>query len=180
MLKNYYPFGKWLLYNINKYLRFQLTHTYKRNVDNLSCLSSCFFRTLSDQEPKTYQMNVKIDTKEKFHAITVSEPSLSATLTEEMAIILIPYLQNDVKNLVLILKDIQSIDYAAGEKLVEIQQLFYENNASFVICEMQKDVEDFLDENELLELLNVTPTQSEAWDIIQMEEIERELLSDGE
>jgi hypothetical protein len=29
-----------------------------------------------------------------------------------------------------------------------------------------------------LELMNVTPTESEAWDIVQMEEIERELLGD--
>ena len=29
-----------------------------------------------------------------------------------------------------------------------------------------------------LEQLNVTPTESEAWDIVQMEEIERELLDD--
>jgi len=29
-----------------------------------------------------------------------------------------------------------------------------------------------------LELMNVTPTQSEAWDIVQMEEIERDLLND--
>jgi anti-anti-sigma factor len=124
-------------------------------------------------------MQVKTDTKEKFHAITLPGPSISATMTEEMASCLLPYLQNDVKNLVLILKDIQNIDNAAGEKLVEIQQKFYENNASFVICEMQPEVERFLDQNELLELMNVTRTQSEAWDIVQMEEVERELL-DGE
>jgi hypothetical protein len=33
-----------------------------------------------------------------------------------------------------------------------------------------------LEKNELLELMNVTPTESEAWDIVQMEEIEREFL----
>lgn len=125
-------------------------------------------------------MQVKTDTKEKFHAITVSEPSLSATMTEEMGDSLLPYLQNDVKNLVLILKDVGSIDVPAAEKLVYIQQKFYENSASFVICELQKPVEDFLDENELLEMMNVTPTQSEAWDIVQMEEIEREFLDDEE
>ena len=123
-------------------------------------------------------MEVKIDTKEKFHAITVPGPTLSASMTEELASCLLPYLQNDVKNVVLILKDIESIDNAAGEKLVEIQQSFYENNASFVICEMQPAVEQFLDQGELLELMNVTPTQSEAWDILQMEEIERELLDE--
>jgi anti-anti-sigma factor len=124
-------------------------------------------------------MQVKIDTKEKFHAITVSELTLSATMTEEMSDSLLAYLQNDVKNIVLILDNVQSIDTTAAEKLVYIQQKFYENNASFVICELQKPVEEFLDSTGLLEIMNVTPTQSEAWDIVQMEEIERELL-DGE
>jgi anti-anti-sigma regulatory factor len=132
-------------------------------------------------------MNVKTDTKEKFHAITVVEPALSATMTDEMADCLLPYLQNDanqpgdpVKNVILILSDVLSIDLPAAEKLVFIQQQFYENNASFVICEVQQPVEEFLDQHELLELMNVTPTQSEAWDIVQMEEIERELMDDGD
>ncbi len=123
-------------------------------------------------------MNVKTDTKEKFHAITVTEPSLSATMTDKLADCLLPYLQNDVKNIVLILKDTSSIDVTAAEKLVYIQQKFYEHNASFVICELQKPVEDYLDKHELLEMMNVTPTQTEAWDIVQMEEIEREFLDE--
>lgn len=124
-------------------------------------------------------MNVKTDTKEKFHAITVQEPSLSATMTDELGNCLLPFLQNDVKNLVLILKDVETIDVVAGEKLVYIQQKFYESNASFVICELQKPVEKFLDQNDLLEMMNVTPTQSEAWDIVQMEQIERDFLDEG-
>ncbi len=130
-------------------------------------------------------MIVKTDTKEKFHAITVADTALSATMTAEMEDCLLPYLQNDacrpdrqVKNLVLILKGVESIDIAAGEKLVSIQQKFYENNASFVICGLQKQVEEFLDQHELLEMMNVTPTESEAWDIVQMEEIEREFLDE--
>ena len=123
-------------------------------------------------------MIVKTDTKEKFHAITVPGPSLSATMTDELGKCLLPYLQNDVKNLVLILKDIETMDTAAGEKLVNIQQKFYESNASFVICEMQKPVEKFLDQANLLKMMNVTPTQSEAWDIVQMEELEREFLGE--
>lgn len=151
-----------MCYNINKYIWFQVFRSYKRNVDKLSC------------------MKVKIDTKERFHAITVGSGVISATMTEELESCLLPYLQNDVKNIVLILKDIASIDRAAAEKLLSIQQRFYENNASFVICELQKSVEDFLDENELLEQMNVTPTASEATDIVQMEEIERELLDGGD
>lgn len=125
-------------------------------------------------------MNVKTDTKEKFHVITVAEPSLSATMTEQMGDYLLPYLQNDVKNLVLVMNGVKYMDMAAAEKLAYIQQKFYEGGASFVICELQQPVEDFLDEQELLEIMNVTPTQSEAWDIVQMEEMEREMFGDEE
>jgi len=125
-------------------------------------------------------MEVKIDTKEKFHVITLPGPSISATMTEELASCLLPFLQNDVKNLVVVFKDIENVDYAAGKQLVEIQQSFYEDNASFVICELRPGVKEFLDRNELLDVLNVTPSESEAWDIVQMEEIERELLNGDE
>ena len=125
-------------------------------------------------------MNVKTDTKEKFHAITVNDAVLSATMTAELGECLLPILQNEVKNVVLILKNVTEMETVAAEKLVYIQQKFYENSASFVICELQQKVEDFLDSNNLLELMNVTPTESEAWDIVQMEEIERELMDDGD
>lgn len=123
-------------------------------------------------------MQVKTDTKEKFCVVTPSVSAFSATMTEELGSCLLPYLQNDVKNLVLVLTNIESIDVAAAEKLVYIQQKFYENSASFVICELRKNVEDFLDQHDLLEMMNVTPTQSEAQDIVQMEEIEREMLDE--
>ena len=120
-------------------------------------------------------MKVKIDTKERFHAITLPGDSLSATMTEELGTCLLPYLQNDVKNIALVMSEVDEIDNAIAEKLVFLQQKLYENGASFVICELRKPVEKFLDENELLEMMNVTPTLSEAGDIIQMEEIEREM-----
>ena len=122
-------------------------------------------------------MQVKIDTREKFHAITVTEPVLAANMTEDLDQCLLPILEKDVKNVVLILKDIQTVDDAAAESLVRTQQAFYDNSASFVICELSPAVEKSLEDNGLLELMNVTPTESEAWDIIHLEEVERELLN---
>ena len=124
-------------------------------------------------------MEVKIDTKEKFHVITLPQPELSATMTEELTNRLLSFLHSDIKNIVLNLKELQSIDNISAENLVKVQQKFYETNASFVICELQPQVEEFLDKDQLLEMMNITPTESEAWDIIQMEEIERELLDGG-
>jgi len=120
-------------------------------------------------------MQVKIDTREKFHVITINQSSLAANMTADLNNCLVPLLQNDVRNVVLNLKDIKNIDIAAAENLVKLQQMFYEQNASFVVCELQKTVEDTLEKEELLEMMNVTPTESEAGDIVMMEEIEREL-----
>lgn len=121
-------------------------------------------------------MQVKIDTKEKFHVFCIQESHLSANMTEELQLKLLTYLQNPVKNIVLKCKDIISIDDAAAETLIYIQQKFYEQHASFVICGLQPKVEEELDRTGLLEIMNVVPTESEAGDIVQMEEIERELL----
>ena len=123
-------------------------------------------------------MQIKTDTKEKFHVITVKESRLSASMTDDLTECLVAYLQKDTKNLVLVLKEVDSVDLAIAKKLVALQQVFNEAGASFVICELQQGVEDQLDKEELLELLNITPTESEAWDIVQMEEIEREMFGD--
>lgn len=123
-------------------------------------------------------MKVKTDTKEKFHAISVETPHISANMAAELSNTLSPFLQSSNRNVVLNLKDVSSLDKEAAETLVKVQQRFYEENASFIVCCLQDSVEDFLDKEALLELMNITPTESEAWDILQMEEIERELMSD--
>jgi len=123
-------------------------------------------------------MKVKTDTKEKFHVITVQESSMSADMAAKLSDLLLPNLQNDVKNVILNLKELHSLDELAAEKLVKLQQNFYEENSSFVVCEIQKPVEDFLDSVNLLEIMNTTLTESEAMDIVQMEEIEREFLNE--
>ena len=121
-------------------------------------------------------MQVKIDTREKFHVITIKEPQLAANMTADLENSLLPLLQKEVKNVVLNLEDIKNMDDAAADWLVKTQQNFYEQNASFVVCCLRPELEERLDKKELLEVMNVTPTESEAWDIVQMEEIEREFL----
>ncbi len=123
-------------------------------------------------------MNVKTDTKEKFTVITPVTEQLSANMTDELAIMLLAYLQKDIPHLVLKLSEIKEIEAESVEKLANIQQSFYENNCSFVICELPVAVAKVFEEKELLDIMNITPTESEAWDILQMEEVERELLNE--
>jgi anti-anti-sigma factor len=121
-------------------------------------------------------MEFKIDTKEKMHVITVEDKNLTATMTEELRNTLLPYLQMSVKNVVINFENVNEIDNSAADELLDIQQKFYDARFSMVFCKFQPSVEEFLEKNEFLEEMNVTPTESEAWDIVQMEEIERDLF----
>lgn len=124
-------------------------------------------------------MEVKIDTKEKFTVVTPILPKLTAIIAAEIADTCNLQLQKEVKNVILNLSKVVLVEELATKTIIDLQQKFYDNSASFVICSLQSSVEKAFEELELIELLNITPTESEAWDIVQMEEIERELL-DGD
>lgn len=125
-------------------------------------------------------MNFKISTKEKFHVISLNEPLFSANMTDKLRDLFSEVTQNGVKHIILNLKTVQDIEPPAAEFLVKEQELARSENRSFVICEMQPSVKVLFRKQDISDLLNTTPTESEAWDIIQMEEIERELLGGEE
>ena len=74
-------------------------------------------------------MIIKSDTKEKFHVITLSESQISASIADDMAVQIPAFLKEEVKNVVLNLAAVSEIELTAAEKLVQTQQLFYENGA---------------------------------------------------
>ena len=125
-------------------------------------------------------MTFKIDTKEKFHVITINEPVLSANMTEDLRKLLVEVTQNHVKHIILNLAPVEKIDPEAAFFTAGQQQTAYEEGRSFVICGMPQPVKDAFKDADLLDTLNYTPTESEAWDIVQMEEVERELLNGEE
>ena len=117
---------------------------------------------------------VKIDTREKFHVITIHESILAANMTEKMDKVVLPLLHNNVKNIIINMKDIKMMEGAAAKHILDLQGSFYDVRASFVLCEFQSDVKKYLASIDILDSLNYAPTESEAMDIVQMEEIERE------
>ncbi|MFZ1798546.1 MAG: STAS domain-containing protein [Chitinophagaceae bacterium] len=123
-------------------------------------------------------MEFKIDTREKFTTITPLQENLPANITGAIEDACRKILEGEIKNVIFNFKNVQLIELPVAESLVELRMLFFEQNASFVICELQKEIQQFLEKNDLLEPLNITPSESEAWDMVQMEEIEREYLDD--
>ncbi|MBS1591156.1 MAG: STAS domain-containing protein [Bacteroidetes bacterium] len=121
-------------------------------------------------------MEIKINTKEKFTALTPHVSYIYDNMAAELVATCTNILANPVKNVILNLQEVTNIEEQAAIAIANTQQAFYDANASFVICEINSEIENKLEQWELLDILNITPTESEAWDIVQMEEIERELL----
>lgn len=123
-------------------------------------------------------VNVKIDTKEKFSVIRPQSSKISAIMAEEFENIFHDILKNTNQHVILNLENVAIIENVAASSIAKMQQLYYENKRSFVICCANEYLIDSFRGWDLISILNLTPTESEAWDMIHMEEIERELLDD--
>ena len=120
-------------------------------------------------------IKVKIDTKEIFHVISLNETELTANMAEELAQIIAKLQKEDERSLVIDLKNVVKIDPEVIPVFMTLHNTTYQSRKSLVFCELQSSVKPIIFEGNDPELLNITPTESEAWDIVQMEEIEREL-----
>ncbi len=120
-------------------------------------------------------MNVKIDTKEIFHVISILDTDLTANMSASFLAIIAKKQEEDAKSLILDLNHVDSIDQSFASGLKSLSAQIYAEQKSFVICNMKDAIKESLAAWGILDVLNTTPTESEAWDIVQMEEIEREL-----
>lgn len=124
-------------------------------------------------------MKVKVDTKEIFYVARLEDALFSVNMAEELTNIVTKKLQEPAKNVIVDFGKITLAEKQALIDLATLHQLAYKNEISFVLCNIQADVVKTFEELQLLDALNITPTESEAWDIVQMEEIERELMREN-
>jgi anti-anti-sigma factor len=121
-------------------------------------------------------MQYKTDLKEKFTVVTFLDASLTSNSVPEINELTQKILSQSPKNLVVNCGLVKQWDPSIIAVLANAQEQFYDNNASFVICALSDTLQNSIDNSEYAEMMNLTPTETEAWDIVQMEEIERELL----
>lgn len=133
--------------------------------------------SISSYSPfKWNHMQYKTDLKEKFTVVTILDATLTSNSVPEINELTQKILSQSPKNLVLNCGHVKQWDASIIAVLGNAQQQFYDNNASFVICALSDALQNSIDSSEYAEMMNLTPTETEAWDIVQMEEIERELL----
>lgn len=119
-------------------------------------------------------MNFKIDTKQKFYVIEPELTQLTANMAEQLSIKLLQLANTEPYNIIIKLTNISNITMEACEILVNCRDSINQQNHSMVCCNVTDTVLEQIIAFEMEEALNITPTESEAWDIVQMDEIERE------
>ena len=122
-------------------------------------------------------MPFKIDTKEKFTVITPLDSPDTAKLTASLSTLLSSRLTESNPHTIINLVHLNQVDADFFQLLIKMHERFYQENYSFVICHANASLMSCAPDQETIELLNITPTESEAWDIVQMEEIEREFMN---
>jgi anti-anti-sigma regulatory factor len=122
-------------------------------------------------------MKYNIDTKENFDIITPINDLFDQDLAEKIQQFLSASILKN-RSAIIDFSSIQSIENNLNQIIIDWHHKMYDSNLSFALCEMNDEVKKSMQENEESNILNITPKQIEAIDIVAMEGLERELLGD--
>lgn len=124
-------------------------------------------------------MEFKIDTKPTYTVITPETGDLSVNLAEEIRQKVKEATETDSHNFVIDLTNIENMDMASGDHLLDLHNELYSNGRSLVFTSMNESIMNTMKKGQYHLSLNLAPTMIEAIDIISMEVLERDLLGEA-
>ncbi|MBK7763228.1 MAG: STAS domain-containing protein [Bacteroidetes bacterium] len=124
-------------------------------------------------------MRYKIEARTDFDIITPLYAKMDSTLTEQLNDLIDDSIENS-RSLVIDFVHIEELNEEEVKVIERMHNELYQQNLSFVICHVNAACRKQIAELELEHVLNVTPTQIEAIDVVSMEGLERMLLDEGD
>ncbi len=122
-------------------------------------------------------MRFKIDTKEKIVILRPETEVLDANLSETFIREISELPELEGRNLILDMALVQSADEAGIQAILTVYHQQYDSNLSCAITSLNNTLTAAIRQN-YDEELNITPTLSEAIDMVMMESLERDLLDE--
>lgn len=123
-------------------------------------------------------MEFKFDTKPTYTIITPLAEVIDEGMTGRLAGLIMQDYGNDSNNFIIDLQHCISADNTSPGGLLQVHDGSYAAQRSLVFTGVQPGVLQLLQNNDNTERLNIAPTLQEAVDIISMEILERDLLSE--
>ena len=123
-------------------------------------------------------MNFTIEDKGKYTLIRSNVDKLDTTCAPELKSELVYLNKTGVRNAVIDLTNTRYCDSSGLSALLVANRLCKSVGGSLVVCGLQEPVQKLVQISQLESVLSITPTISEASDLLYMEEIEKDVKND--
>jgi anti-sigma B factor antagonist len=120
-------------------------------------------------------MNFDSGQKDKLVFITSKIEKLDAIFAPELKSELVLHNREGQRNIIVDLSATKYIDSSGLSALLVGHRLCTDMAGTFVICGLQETVKKLISISQLDSIFKITPTLSEAIDLVYMEELEREI-----
>ena len=120
-------------------------------------------------------MKFVVSKKDKVTAISSKVEKLDALHSPELKSEVISVNRDGMKNIIIDLADTRYIDSSGLSALLVANRLCRDAGGTFVLCGLQDHVKKLISISQLETVLKITPTVSEAIDLVYMEELERDV-----
>lgn len=121
-------------------------------------------------------MKFEVDTNtDKVVVIRTKVEKLDAIHAPELKSEIVLLNKSGHRNMIMDLSETRYIDSSGLSAILVANRVCRDSNGSFVLCGLQDAVRKLISISQLDSVLKITPTRSEAVDLVYMDEVEREL-----
>lgn len=120
-------------------------------------------------------MNFTIEDKGKYTSVVSNVEKLDTTCAPELKSELVYLNKTGVRNIIIDLTATRYCDSSGLSALLVANRLCKSVNGTLVVCGLQEPVRKLVQISQLESVLSITPTSSEAVDLLYMEEIEKDI-----
>jgi anti-sigma B factor antagonist len=120
-------------------------------------------------------MNFEVKPEEKYTLVTTKVEKLDSLNAPDLKSELVMINKKEVRNIIVNLDQTRYCDSSGLSAILVGNRLCKNSGGTFVVTGLQASVKKLISISQLDTVLNITPTVSEAVDLIMMEEVERDL-----
>jgi anti-anti-sigma factor len=122
-------------------------------------------------------MSFEIEKKDKYTLIRSKVEKLDSTVSPLLKSELVVISNDGGRNIIIDLSDTRYCDSSGLSAILVGNRLCKNANGSFIVCGLQDSVKKLITISQLDTILNITPSFTEAEDMLFMEEVERDILN---
>ncbi len=120
-------------------------------------------------------MNFEVKNEDKYSLVTSKVEKLDSLNAPDLKSELVMMNKNGVRNIIINLDETRYCDSSGLSAILVGNRLAKNSGGTFVVTGLQASVKKLISISQLDSVLNITPTVSEAIDLVMMEEVERDL-----